>query len=73
MNKVIVDCETGEVEVVPLTAQEVAEREAARLEAEREAAAEAASDATRKAKHDALKAKLKLSPEELATLKEMLR
>ena len=50
MEKVIVDCSTGEQTVVPLTAEEIAELEAAaakaeadRLEAEKAAAAKAAA------------------------------
>ena len=50
MEKVIVDCSTGEQTVVPLTAEEIAELEAAaaqaeadRLAAEQEAAAKAAA------------------------------
>lgn len=52
MDKVIVNCETGEQTVVPLTAAEIAELEAAaakaeqdRLAAEAEAAAKAAAKA----------------------------
>ena len=47
LTKVVVDCSTGEQQVVPLTAEEIAQREAdaaafAVAEAERIAAAEAA-------------------------------
>ncbi len=46
LTKVVVDCSTGVTEIVPLTAEEIAQREAdalaaAQLRAEREAAAEA--------------------------------
>ena len=46
LTKVIVDCSTGESTIVPLTAEEIAQREADRLaweaqEAERKAAEEA--------------------------------
>ena len=68
MEKVIVDCSTGEQTVVPLTAEEIAELEAAaakaeadRLEAEKEAAAK---EAARKAILD----KLGLTAEEAAVL-----
>ena len=57
MEKVIVDCSTGTTEVVPLTAEEIAELEAAatqaeadRLAAEQKAAEEAAKKATLLAK-----------------------
>lgn len=55
--KVIVDCSTGEQSVVPLTAEEIAQREAdriaweaekARLEAEAQAKAEAKASALAK-------------------------
>jgi TctA family transporter len=50
LTKVVVDCSTGEQSIVPLTAEEIAQREAdsaafAVAEAERIAAAEAAADA----------------------------
>lgn len=69
--KVIVDCSTGEQTVVPLTAAEIAELEAAaaqaeeqRLAAEAEAAAKAAA---KQAAQDKLKA-LGLSDLEVAAL-----
>jgi hypothetical protein len=68
MNKVIVDCSTGEQTVVPLTAEEIAELEAAaaKAEAERKAAEkEAADKATARAE---ILAKLGLSEEEAAVL-----
>jgi len=68
MEKVIVDCSTGETTVVPLTADEIAELEAAaaqaeadRLEAEKAAADKAAARA-------AILEKLGLSDEEAAVL-----
>lgn len=71
MNKVIVNCETGEQEVVPLTAEEIAQleadaavAEAARLAAEEEAAAVAAAKEAATAKLTALG----LTPEEIAAL-----
>ena len=50
LTKVVVDCSTGEQGIVPLTAEEIAQREAdsaafAVAEAERIAAAEAAAEA----------------------------
>jgi len=57
MEKVIVDCSTGKTEVVPLTAEEIAELEAAaaqaevdRVAAEQKAAEDAAAKATLLAK-----------------------
>jgi hypothetical protein len=70
-SKVIVDCSTGEQTVVPLTAEEIAELEAAaaqaeadRLAAEQEAAQKAA---LKQAAQDKLKA-LGLSDLEVAAL-----
>lgn len=61
LTKVIVDCSTGEQTVVPLTAEEIAQREAdraaaeaAQLAAEEEAAAKAAAKASALAKLAAL-------------------
>ena len=71
MDKVIVNCETGVQEVVPLTAEEIAELEAAaaQAEADRQAAeAEAAQKAALKqAAQDKLKA-LGLTDLEVAAL-----
>jgi hypothetical protein len=53
MDKVIVDCSTGETTIVPLTAEEIAQREA-------DAAAFAAEQAARQAEEDA-KAEAKAS------------
>lgn len=71
MEKVIVDCSTGETTVVPLTAEEIAEREAlaAQAEADRLAAeAAAAAEAEAKASAQAKLAALGLTPEEIAAL-----
>ena len=69
--KVIVDCSTGEQTVVPLTAEEIAELEAAAAKAEQDrlaAEAEAAQKAALKqAAQDKLKA-LGLSDLEVAAL-----
>jgi regulator of protease activity HflC (stomatin/prohibitin superfamily) len=70
-SKVIVDCSTGTTEVVPLTADEIAELEvaAAQAEADRLAAeAEAAAKAEAKASAEAKLAALGLTPEEIAAL-----
>lgn len=71
MEKVIVDCSTGTTEVVPLTAEEIAELEAAvaKAEADRLAAeAEAQAKAEAKASAEAKLAALGLTPEEIAAL-----
>ncbi len=71
MEKVIVDCSTGEQTVVPLTAEEIAELEAAtaKAEAERLAAEEEAAQkaALKQAAQDKLKA-LGLTDLEVAAL-----
>jgi predicted Fe-Mo cluster-binding NifX family protein len=69
--KVIVDCSTGEQTVVPLTAEEIAQREAdalaaAELKAQEEADAQAKA-AAKQAAQDKLKA-LGLSDLEVAAL-----
>ncbi len=68
MDKVIVDCSTGETTVVPLTDEEIAELEAAaaKAEADRLAAEEAA--AAKAAERAAILAKLGLTEEEAAVL-----
>lgn len=69
LTKVVVDCTTGEQTIVPLTPEEIAQREAdaaafAAAEAERIAAAEAEAEA--KASAQAKLAKLGLTAEEIA-------
>jgi len=68
MEKVIVDCSTGETTVVPLTADEIAELEAAaaQAEADRLEAKKAAAD--KAAARAAILEKLGLSDEEAAVL-----
>ena len=68
MEKVIVDCSTGEQTVVPLTAEEIAELEAAaaKAEADRLAAEKAAAD--KEAARKAILDKLGLTAEEAAVL-----
>ena len=71
MEKVIVDCSTGEQTVVPLTAEEIAELEAAAAQAEqerlaREAEAQALA-AAKQAAQDKLKA-LGLTDIEIAAI-----
>jgi hypothetical protein len=71
LTKVIVDCSTGESTIVPLTAEEIAQRETDRLaweaqEADR-LAAEAAKDAAKASGNAKLKA-LGLTEAEIAAL-----
>ncbi len=68
--KLILNCETGEQTEVELTAEEIAELEAAaQAEADRLAAeAEAAAKAEAKANAEAKLAALGLTPEEIAAL-----
>ena len=69
--KVIVDCSTGITEVVPLTAEEIADMETARLAAEDQrvaAEAEAAAKAAAKESANAKLAALGLTAEEIAAL-----
>jgi hypothetical protein len=71
MEKVIVDCSTGQQSVVPLTAEEIAANEAAVVQAEAdrlvaEAAEQAKADA--KASAEAKLAALGLTAEEIAAL-----
>ena len=69
--KVIVDCSTGITEVVPLTAEEIADMETARLAAEDQrvaAEAEAAAVAAAKESANAKLAALGLTAEEIAAL-----
>ena len=71
MEKVIVDCSTGEQSVVPLTAEEIAELEAAAAQAEQDrlaAEAEAAALAVAKQAAEAKLAALGLTAEEIAAL-----
>lgn len=71
MEKVIVDCSTGEQTIVPLTAEEIAELEAAAAQAEADRAAaeaEAQAKANAKAAAEAKLAALGLTAEEIAAL-----
>jgi regulator of protease activity HflC (stomatin/prohibitin superfamily) len=68
MDKVIVDCSTGETTIVPLTAEEIADLEAAAAQAEADrAVAEAEAAAKAAAKADLL-AKLGISEDEAKLL-----
>ena len=69
--KVIVDCSTGEQQVIPLTAEEIAELEAAAAKAEADRAAAEAEAAAVAAAKEAAKNKLAalgLTAEEIAAL-----
>ncbi len=70
--KVIITCETGEQEVIELTAEEIAELEAAAVKAQAELEtaeeAEAAKQAA-KASAESKLAALGLSPEEIAAIR----
>jgi len=68
MDKVIVDCSTGETTIVPLTAEEIAELEAAAAQAEQDRLAAEAEAATKAAAKQALLDKLGITQEEAALL-----
>ena len=68
MEKVIVDCSTGEQTVVPLTAEEIAELEAAAEKAEQDRLAAEAEGAQKAAARAAIFEKLGLTEEEAAVL-----
>ena len=71
LTKIVVNCETGEQQIVPLTAEEIAQREAdAAAFAEEEAARlaeQAAKEAAKESAHQKLAA-LGLTPEEIQAL-----
>ena len=69
--KVVVNCTTGVTEVLPLTAQEIADQETARVAAEDQKAAADAEAATVAAAKESAQAKLTalgLTAEEIAAL-----
>ena len=68
MEKVIVDCSTGEQSVVPLTAEEIAEIELAAQQAEDQRALELEQAAAKEAARKAILDKLGLTAEEAAVL-----
>jgi hypothetical protein len=71
ITKLVVDCETGEQTVVPLTEEELAQRELDRIayeEAQAEREAEALAKAEAKASAQAKLAALGLTEEEIAAL-----
>jgi hypothetical protein len=71
LTKVIVNCETGITEVLPLTAQEIADLETARVAVEDQRAAAEAEAAAKAAARESANAKLAalgLTAEEIAAL-----
>ena len=71
ITKLVIDCETGEQTVVPLTAEELAEREAMAAQAELDRQAREAEEAARlaaKASAEAKLAQLGLTADEIAAL-----
>lgn len=68
MEKVIVNCSTGEQTVVPLTAEEIAELEAAAAKAEADRLAAEKEAADKEAARKAILDKLGLTAEEAAVL-----
>jgi len=68
MEKVIVDCSTGETTVVPLTAEEIAELEAAAAQAEADRKAAEIEAAAKEAARAEILAKLGLTDDEAKVL-----
>lgn len=68
MDKVIVDCSTGETTVVPLTAEEIAELEAAAAKAEADRLAAEQAAAEKALAREALLNKLGITQEEASLL-----
>jgi hypothetical protein len=71
LTKIIVDCSTGVVAEVPLTGEEIAQREADAIAAAEEKALQDAAVAAEEAARESAKAKLAtlgLTPEEIAAL-----
>jgi hypothetical protein len=68
MEKVIVDCSTGEQTVVPLTAEEIAELEAMQAQAEADRLAAEQEAAAKAVARQALLDKLGITQEEAALL-----
>jgi len=68
LTKVIVDCSTGVVAEVPLTGEELAQREVDAANAEAERVTKEAADAAAAAAKDALLAKLGISADEAKLL-----
>ena len=72
LTKLVVDCSTGEATEVPLTAEELAQRETDRLAFEKAEADRLAAEAEKAALQASANAKLEalgLTPDEIAALK----
>lgn len=72
LTKIVVNCETGEQTVVPLTEEELAQREADRIAYEAAEAERLAAEAEKAALEASAVSKLEalgLTPEEIAALK----
>jgi hypothetical protein len=68
MEKVIVDCSTGETTIVPLTAEEIADLEAAAAQAEADRKAAEIEAAAKEAARAEILAKLGLTADEAKVL-----
>ena len=68
MEKVIVDCSTGQQSVVPLTAEEIAANEAAAVQAEADRKEAEKAAAAKQAARAEILAKLGITTEEAAVL-----
>lgn len=68
LTKVVVDCSTGISEIIPLTEEEIAQREADRVAAEAQKAAEDAAAAEKAAARAAILDRLGLTADEAAIL-----
>ena len=71
LTKIIVDCSTGDVQEIPLTEEEIAEREAMAVQAEADRLAREAEEAAKAAARESAKSKLAelgLTEEEIQAL-----
>jgi hypothetical protein len=68
LTKIVVDCSTGISEIIPLTADEIAQREADRVAYEAQKAAEATAAAEKAAAREAILERLGLTADEAAIL-----
>lgn len=71
LTKIIVDCSTGDVQELPLTEEEIAEREAMAAQAEADRLAREAEEAAKAAARESAKSKLAelgLTDEEIQAL-----
>ena len=68
LQKLVVDCSTGEATYVPLTAEEIAQREADAAAWAQEQADREAAEAARQAQREAIMTRLGLTADELKVL-----